>query len=63
MSNVTSEDFAARLLRSAQQAAAIMAGEIEPPRRTRRKVIRTGEADEIEVIQDQVQATKSRRDR
>jgi DNA-binding transcriptional regulator YiaG len=38
MANVTSDDFAARLLRSAQQAAAIRAGEMEPARSSRRKV-------------------------
>ena len=38
MAKVTSEDFAARLLRSAEQAAAIKAGEIEAARVSRRKV-------------------------
>jgi hypothetical protein len=38
MAKVTSEDFAARLLRSAEQAAAIKAGEMEPARISRRKV-------------------------
>jgi DNA-binding transcriptional regulator YiaG len=38
MANVTSEDFATRLLRSAGQAAAIKAGEMEPARVSRRKV-------------------------
>jgi DNA-binding transcriptional regulator YiaG len=38
MGNVTSGDFTARLLRSAEQAAAIKAGEMEPARVSRRKV-------------------------
>ncbi len=38
MPKVTSESFAARLLRSAEQAAAIKAGEMEPARVSRQKV-------------------------
>ena len=38
MAKVTSENFAARLLRSAEQAAAIKAGEMEPARVSRRQV-------------------------
>jgi putative transcriptional regulator len=38
MARVTNDDFAARLLRSAEQAVAIRRGEQEPARTTRRKV-------------------------
>jgi hypothetical protein len=47
---VTNDDFAARLLRSAEQAAAIKAGAIEPGSIRRRKVrvqrSPTGQADQ-----------------
>lgn len=57
MANVTSEDFAARLLRSAQQAAAIKAGEMKPARVEQRMVCGTGvversDADYIRVDED-----------
>ncbi|HEX8672040.1 MAG TPA: hypothetical protein VF710_09135 [Longimicrobium sp.] len=50
MPNVTSDDFAARLLRSAEQAAAIKSGATEAVRRIGRKAVsRINEADEIEA--------------
>jgi hypothetical protein len=57
MSNVTSESFVARLLRSAEQAAAIKAGEIEPARRSFQMVPSSAEADEIETIQVEAPAS------
>jgi hypothetical protein len=53
MSDVTSEDFAARLIRSAEQAAAIKAGRMEPARRSLRKVTRAAGTGEDKAIQDE----------
>ena len=57
MANVTSEDFAARLLRSAEQAASIKAGEMKAARVEQREVCGTGvversDADYIRVDGD-----------